>query len=385
MSRKIAVVTGTRAEFGILGPLLTKINNSKKLDLKLIVTGMHLLKKYGLSINDIKKSEFDIAAIVEMYEGDEKNKDYYGKSLSRGVDKFTKVLTKINPEILVIFGDRLEVLAAALAAALLNIPIAHIHGGDKTDSGHIDESIRHSISRFANIHFTATKEHTDRLKKMGEENWRLFEVGALGLDSIINQKKISKKEFTKKMGLSSEDEILICLFHPVHLDKDITGKQMREVLEAVKELEKQTVVIYPNNDAGSQHIIKEIEKYRNFPSLKIFPTLAHSDYINLLSNADVLIGNSSSGIIEAPSYGLPVVNIGSRNVGRQHAENMIFVDVEKEKIKDGIEKALYDKDFKEVVKMRVNPYGDGKTSERIVKVLSEIQIDKRLLQKKIAY
>lgn len=385
MKRKIVVVTGARAEFGILKPLLKKIRSSDGLELKLIVTGMHLLKKYGSSINEIKESGFDIASIVKMYTDDENDITYHGKSLANGIDRFTMVLSKMKPDILVVFGDRLEPLAATLAASTLRIPIVHIHGGDKTDSGHIDESIRHSITRFANIHFPATDEHVNRLIKMGEEPWRIFKVGALGLDSIVNQEPIPKEELSAKLGLNPHKQIIICIFHPVHLEKEIMGKQTHEILEAIKELKIQTVVIYPNNDAGSQNIITEIEKHKNLSFIKVFPTLPHLEYVSLLKHADVLIGNSSSGPIEAPSVKLPVVNIGSRNVGREHADNIIFVDGKKDDIIKAINIALYDKEFRKRVKRCVNPYGDGKASEKIVKVLSEMEINKRLLQKRITY
>lgn len=385
MVKKITVVTGTRAEYGILKPLLEKIIESNNLELNLIVTGLHLLKKYGLTINEVEKDGFKIDGIVEMYDEEEGDITYYGKALARGIAGFTSLLSEIRPAILVILGDRLEPFAATLAAVTLRIPVAHIHGGDKTDSGHIDESIRHSITRFANIHFTATQEHTKRLIKMGEEAWRIFEVGALSLDSIVNQEFVSQESLAEKFEINFGNKIIICIFHPVHLEKENVGKQMCEILCSIKELKMQTVIIYPNNDAGSQNIIEEIEKCRGLPFIRIFPNLSHSDYISLLKYADVLIGNSSSGIIEAPSLKLPVVNIGTRNVGREHADNVIFVDAKKDEIKSAIQKALYDEEFKEKVNRCINPYGDGKTSERIVKVLSEINVDKRLLQKRITY
>lgn len=385
MIRKIAVVTGTRAEYGILKPLLEKIVESNDLELNLMVTGLHLLEKYGLTINEIKKDDFRIDAKIQMYPSDESNPSYYGKGLAIGTEGFTEVLLQIKPDILVVSCDRLEALAAALAAATLRIPLAHIHGGDKTDSGHIDESIRHSITRFAHIHFPATDESANRLIKTGEEPWRIFKVSALGLDSVINQEPISKENLAKKLGINPDDKIIVCVFHPVHLEKELAGKQMHEILEAIKKLKMQTVIIYPNNDAGSQDIIEEIEKCRGLPFIKFFPNLSHIDYISLLKYADILVGNSSSGIIEAPSLKLPVVNIGSRNVGREHADNVIFVNAKKEDIIRAIETALYDKEFREKVKRCVNPYGDGKASERMVNVLSTIKIDKRLLQKKITY
>jgi len=388
MKRRIGVVTGTRAEFGILKPLLKKIEEDKNLDLKLLVTGMHLLKKYGSTINEIKDSGFDISATIDMYD-ENLNPDYHGKSLARSIEKFTNVLLKIKPDILIVLGDRLEALAATLAAAILKIPIAHIQGGDKTDSGHIDESIRHSITRFANIHFTATQEHSKRLIKTGEESWRIFKVGSLGLDSIIGLEAIDENKLSKKTGINVLKPLIICLFHPVSIEVDSIGEQIKEIMESIDELKIQSIIIYPNNDVGSEKIISEINKYDNKPLMKIVPNLSHFEYISLLKYAGehqgVLVGNSSSGIIEAPSFKLPVINIGARNVGREHAENAIFIEPKKRDITEKIEMALYNEEFRKKVKHCVNPYGDGKTSERIVKVLNEIVIDKKLLQKKITY
>lgn len=383
VKRKIAVVTGARAEYGILKPLLKRISESGELELSLIVTGLHLLKKYGLTINEIKKDSFKIKAVVEMYGQDEEGIDYLGKGLSKGIKGFVFALSKIKPDILVVLGDRLEPLAATLAAATLRIPIAHIHGGDKTDSGHIDECIRHSITRFAHIHFPAVDEHAKRLIRTGEEPWRIFKTGALGLDSIAGQKFIPKKEIFLKLGLNLSQRAIVCIFHPVHLENETVGKQMREIMQALKELKIQTVVIYPNNDSGSRAIIEEIEKYRKLPFVKIFPSLSHPEYISLLKYADALIGNSSSGIIEAPLLKLAVVNIGSRNTGRKYAENVIFTEAEKDKVKKAVKKALYDSRFKKRLKRCRSVYGEGHAAAEIIKVLRKVEINKKLLEKKI--
>src|SRR3990172_1858895 len=385
MRREIAVVTGTRDEYGILKPLLEKARDSNSLRLKLIVTGMHLLKKYGLTINEIKEDGFKVDAEVPMYEESETDNAYHGKALAMGINNFSDILLQMKPDILVVFGDRLEPLAATLAAASLRIPIAHIHGGDKTDSGHIDESIRYSVTKFAHIHFPPTGECRDRLIKMGEEPWRVYKVGALGLDSVVNHDPIPREKLLARLGLNHYKPFIVCIFHPVHLEKETAGEQMHEILEALKELKIQTVAIYPNNDAGSEDIIAEIEKYRGLSFIKFFPTLSHSDDVSLLKHTDVLVGNSSSGIIEAPSLRLPVVNIGSRNVGREHAENVTFVKPIKKQTIKAIQMALYDEEHREKVKQCDNPWGDGRASYRILKVLSEIRIDKKLLQKKITY
>ena len=383
--KNIAVVTGARSEYGLLKPLLKGITDSSELDLKLIVTGMHLLTEYGLTINEIKQENMIIDAKVPMYTAPETDDTRYGKALAIGIEGITRSLRKIRPDILIVTGDRLEPMAATMAAATLSIPIAHVHGGEKTDSGHIDEAIRHSITRFSHIHFTATQQSAERLTKMGEEPRRIHNVGALSLDSLINLKPLSKEKLAANLDLNPKQKIIITIFHSVHLEKEDVGRQAREIIEAVKNIEIQTVIVYPNNDSGSADIITEIEKCRNMPFIKIHPSLPYFEYVNLLRHADVLIGNSSSGIIEAPSFGLPVVHIGSRNVGREHSENIIFVEADREEIVRAIEKALYDEGYKEKVKRCRNPYGDGKASDRIIKILKELSIDDKLMRKRVTY
>ncbi len=384
--RKIAVITGTRAEYGILRPLLEKIRTSEKLELLLLVTGLHLLERYGHTIDEIIADGFEVTASIEMYREELfGSESYHGKALARGITGFTEVFMKYRPEMVVVFGDRLEPLAAALAASMLRLPLVHIHAGDKTDSGHIDESVRFAISRFAHLLLAATQEHANRLIRMGEEPWRVHDVGALGLDSILGLQPLPKSLLYEKYELNENSNLIICLFHPVHLEKEQAGAQMHQIMEAIVELQLQTLVIYPNNDPGSQDIIAEIERYRGISFIKIVPNLPHDEYISMLRHADVLIGNSSSGIIEAPSLKLPVINVGSRNVGRTHAENVIFVDPIKKEIVKALKKALHDEEFLKLVHDCSNPYGDGKTSERIMKILEEIKLDDKLLRKQVTY
>jgi UDP-hydrolysing UDP-N-acetyl-D-glucosamine 2-epimerase len=224
-----------------------------------------------------------------------------------------------------------------------------------------------------------------RLIKMGEEKHRIFNVGALGLDSILQQKPIRKELLFGNLKINFKEKVIICVFHPVNLEKETIGRQMREILEAIKELRIQTIIIYPNNDFGSQDIISEVKKYRNLVFLKVFPTLEHFEYINLLRYSNLLIGNSSSGIIEAASLKIPVVNIGSRNVGREHSTNILFVPPKKYKIIEAIRCGLYSNKFKVIVGKCRNPYGDGKASSRITSILYRIKIDRNLLRKKISY
>jgi len=379
------VVTGSRAEYGILSPLLEKIKRSHKLELKLIVTGMHLQKKYGLTVKEIESDGFNAYDVVHMYADKKIDHIFHARALGRAIERFASILFKIKPDILVVFGDRLEPLAATIAASTLKIPVAHIHGGDKTDSGHIDESIRHAISQFAHLHFSATKQHSKRLKRMGTESWRIFEVGALALDSIFRNKPISKKRLFSDLDINPKKKLIVCIFHPVHLETGTLGMQMKEIMKSIINLKVQTVIIYPNNDLGNEEIISIIKMFKKVPFVKIFPTIPHNKFINLLRYADILIGNSSSGIIESSTLKLPVINVGSRNTGREHAKNVLFVKSNRNDITKAIQICLYDKKFRSSVMKCKNPYGEGKTSDKILNILTNVNIDKKFYRKVMKY
>ncbi len=384
MIKNIAIVTGTRAEYGILKPLIKKVAESKDFELHLFVTGLHLLEKYGYTINEIRGDGIDIDFTVDMYDDSEKMTNY-GEALGRGIMGFTSALSQFPIDLVIVLGDRLEPFAAVLAAATLGLPIAHIHGGDKTDSGHIDEQIRHSISRFSHIHFTATKEHADRLLKFGEEPWRIYNVGALGLDSIMDETILSKVELSRKYGIQLHDRYIVCLFHPISTEPELAGHQMNEILNAIIKEGIQAVIIYPNNDHGSQNIICEIEKRRNISEFIVFKNLEHQDYVALLKHSKALIGNSSSGIIEAPSLKIPVINVGKRNFGRDHADNVLFVEANRDMISEAIKYALYDSNFKKRLNSISNPYGEGGTSDKILDTLQKLSIGKEFMRKKVTY
>ncbi|HJH25866.1 MAG TPA: UDP-N-acetylglucosamine 2-epimerase (hydrolyzing), partial [Methanophagales archaeon] len=249
----------------------------------------------------------------------------------------------------------------------------------------VDEFSRHAITKLAHIHFSATENSAERIIKMGEDPSNVFVVGAPGLDSILNENLIEPTKLSEKYNLNLSKPILLVVQHPVTMPVNDAPDQIRETLEAISELKHQTVLIYPNADAGGRRMIEIIKEYEKYPFIKTFKSILHKEYLSLMKIVSVMVGNSSSGIIEAPSFGLPVVNIGSRQEGRQRAENVIDVDYDKEKIKAAIKKALYDEDFKEKVKNCKNPYGDGKAGVRIADILSKIKIDKNLLQKRLTY
>lgn len=382
--KKICVITGTRAEYGILQILLKKIEESEKLELNLLVSGIHLLKKYGYTINQIKNDGFEVAKEIPMYEESELGIEHIGKAVGTSIINFTKAFVDLKPDLLIVLGDRYEPLAAVIAASTLSIPIAHIHGGDVT--GIIDEHIRHAITKFAHIHFPGSIKSAKRIEMMGEEPWRIKMFGSLSIDAIFQEKDklLTKKEICLKIGLNTSKEILVCVQHPDTYKYKEAGLQMRLTLEILKELNLQTVIIYPNNDPGSKLIIDEIEANREIPYFRIFKNLPRHVYLSLLKNADLLIGNSSSGSIETSIFKLPVVNIGPRELPRERGGNVIDVPHDYIKIKTAIKRARSDK-FKKMCQIVVNPYGDGTASNRIVEYLENLSLTEQLLEKKLTY
>ena len=361
--------------------VLRGINKHLKLELEIVVTGMHLMEEFGMSINEIKKDGFKINEINATYENDSK------ESMTNFIGKFIQLLTKkvkeIKPDIILLLGDRGEMLAGAIIGAYLTIPVAHIHGGEITST--VDEFSRHAITKLAHIHFPATETSAERIIKMGEDPSSIFVVGAPGLDIILNEELIEPTDLAEKYDLDLSKPILMMVQHPVTTEVDDAPHQIREALEAILGLKYQSILIYPNADAGGRKMIEVIKEYEKYPFIKTFKSIPHKKYLSLMKIASVMIGNSSSGIIEAPSFSLPVVNIGSRQEGRQRAENVLDVGYDKEEIKVAIKTAIYDVNFKEKVKNCKNPYGDGKAGVRITDILSRIKIDKKLLQKKLTY
>jgi len=379
--RKIAVVTGTRAEYGYLKPLMQAIDKDKELELIPIITGMHLLAEFGNSYKLVEK-DFSQSVKVQMdLKGDNlKDMSYY---LSSGIENFTDYLSEKKPDILIVLGDRSESLAAALTAMYLNIPIAHINGGD-VSGGNIDESIRHAITKIAHIHLAHTKDNALRIEKMGENKKRIFITGALTLDTILYKKMQTKEIIFEKYNLNPNKTTFLVVQHPITTLEDKGYSQMKELFLALDELQKQTIILYPNCDAGCKQFIKIIEeKKRGY--IHKFKNLPHEDYLSLMKSVNLMIGNSSSGIIETPSFKVPVINIGKRQQGRERSENIIDVEPKKNEILKTIDFALNNKDFENKVKNCVNKFGDGKASQKIVNILKKIKINENLIQKQITY
>src|SRR5438093_214692 len=305
--RRVAIITGSRAEYGILRPVIRELEK-RSLDPRLIVAGMHLRPEFGSTYGQIEADGLAIDAKVEMtIPGDDAHD--MAHAIGLGVCGFAKALDAIVPDAVVVLGDRTEAFAAAIATAGSHRLLVHIHGGEITRGG-LDESMRHGITKLAHLHFTATAEARSRIIQMGERPDRVFMVGAPGIDAILNEKPLPLARLESTLGFSLRRPLLVLAQHPVSTKADEASSEIRETLEALAKTRFQTVCVYPNCDAGGQRMISVIELYRGRPWLHIVPSLAHGTYLSLLRNADVLVGNTSSGIIEAPTLRLTVVNIG---------------------------------------------------------------------------
>ncbi len=380
--RTIAVVTGTRAEYGYLKPLMQAIQHDRALTLLSIITGMHLLPQFGHTATLVKKDFPSAKKIVMTYSGDRLK--HMAEYLASGITHFTSFFDKNRPDILVILGDRSESFAAALSALYLNIPIAHINGGDVSGTT-IDESIRHAITKISHIHLVHTKENAERVEKMGEEKKRIFITGALTLDTIMHAQLPSKKELFKKYHLDTHKTTFLVVQHPITTLKDRGVSQLHELLRALEVVKEQTVLLYPNCDAGGKKFISLIMNYAKKPYLHAFQNMPHEDYLSMIKSIDLMLGNSSSGIIEAPSFKIPVINIGSRQQGRTRSANILDVPAEKNKIIQAIDFAFHNKTFQRKVSTCTNQFGNGTAAQNIVKILKEIPLDEKLIQKQITY
>lgn len=379
--KKIAYISGTRADFGLMTSVLKAIEGSNKLKLQLYATGMHLMPQFGNTIEYMKEQFPDTKAIPAIFTSDDRI------GMVRFASDFLKeavnILSQDKPDLVLVLGDRIEMICVALAALYLGIPSAQLHGGDKT--GTIDEISRHAITKLVSLHFAATEDSASRIKKMGEEDWRIHIVGAPTLDTILNGKLPNRDELFRKLGLSSEEKNILVTQHPVSEKISEAGHQMEETLEAVEGFKLPVVIIYPNADAGGQEMIKVIERRRNNPLFHIFPNIVYEDFLALEKESAVMVGNSSAGIIEAASFRLPVVNIGERQNGRLQNKNIINVGYNKSEIINAIRKSLQDDQYLDTLRGIKNLWGDGKTGIKVVNILEDLEINQKLLSKQITY
>lgn len=385
MKRKILGVTGIRSDYDIMSSVFYAINNNSELDLEIFITGAHLSEMHGYTIEMVRKDGFKIADEVESLLSSDKLSARI-KGMTMQMQGLIQTVSRIKPNFLLVLGDREEAMATALVGSYMNIPIAHIAGGDRV-VGNVDDQIRHAVTKLAHLHFTTSQENSERILKMGEQPFRVFTTGNPGLDRLVAVEPLSAAEVSKNIGfeISYDEPYIMVIQHVISTEVDFAYSQMITTLEAIKRMGIKTILIYPNSDAGSRQLIQAIHEYEEVKCLFSIHNIPRAEFVNLMRNAKCLVGNSSAGILEAPLLGLPVVNIGNRQKGRLHAENVNFVKHDVEEICAAVHNAVYNEEYRGKVKKCQNPYGDGCASQRIAEILSIIPIDDKLLIKDITY
>ena len=366
--RKICVVTGTRAEYGLLYWLMKEIEADKELQLQLVVTGMHLSPEFGLTYKEIEK-EFKIDKKIEMLLSSDTS---IGISKSMGLAQisFAEAYEELKSNIVVVLGDRYEIFSATSAAMIARIPIAHLHGGETTE-GAFDESIRHSITKMSHLHFTATQEYKNRVIQLGEHPSKVFNVGGMGIENIKRLKLLNKEEFEKSIEFKLNKKNILVTFHPVTLENSTAKEQFQELLDAIDELEDTNIIFTKaNSDTNGRIINQMIDEYvaKNYHKSIGFISLGQQRYLSALQYVDAVVGNSSSGLLEAPSFKIGTINIGDRQKGRIKAESVINSEVNKTSILKSFSK-LYSKAFQDLIEESKNPYGDGIASRKIIEII----------------
>ncbi|UCB56986.1 MAG: UDP-N-acetylglucosamine 2-epimerase (hydrolyzing) [Candidatus Omnitrophota bacterium] len=371
MKRKICIFTGTRAEYGLLKPLMKRIKGDKTLELQIIASGMHLSPEFGLTYREIEKDGFIIDEKIEILLSSDTPVGL-SKSAGLAMISFSEAYRRLKPDIVVILGDRFETFAAAVSAMMSRIPIAHLHGGEAT-FGAIDEAIRHSITKMSHLHFTSTEIYRKRVIQLGENPGAVFNVGAIGLDNIKGLNLLSKKILEKKLDFKFNKYNFLVTFHPVTLENNTSKRQFQNLLDALDEL-KETNLIFTkaNADPEGRLINKMINDYvsKNSDRSVSFTSMGQLNYLSTMQFVDGIIGNSSSGIVEAPSFEIGTINIGDRQKGRIKAESIIDCQPAKRNIEDAI-KILYSEKFQKNLKKVINPYGDCEASKRIKAILKK--------------
>jgi len=358
---------------------LQAIHNHPKFRLVLIVTGTHLSRKFGNTIHLILKDGFPIGARIRI--PDRTSPRDVARNLGKLVGKIAAILQRIDPDLVLLEGDRYETLACAIAAAYMNVPIAHVSGGDV--SGSIDDAARHAITKFANLHFPGTRRSAERIKKMGEEPWRVAMVGTVGADERVPSASLARR-VAAELGLRVNRPIILVSQHPVPAEEKQARAQMECTMRALIQLKHQTLVFYPNQDAGADDIISVINRYRHLPFIHVIKSLPREEFLALMRIATVMVGNSSAGIVEAPSFKLSAVNIGTRQQGRERAANVVDVAYNTAAIKRAI-RIVMNPAFRRKLSHMSNPYRGRKTPQRIAHILATTSLDMRLLHKRFTY
>ena len=391
--RKIAIFTGNRAEYGLQSPVLRAVDAHPELTYQLVVSGAHLDLNFGNTLQEIKNDGFrvDAEVVIEM---DAKSLYSTAQAIGFGIIETSKVLAKLNPDVFVVYADRFEGLAAVIAASQMNIPTAHIEGGDLTEGGALDDSVRHAMTKLSHLHFTTNTHATNRILAMGEEAWRIHTVGFPAIDLIAERRFATAKEIEEQLKIDLKKPIVLFTQHSVTTEFDQAADQVEASLAAMLDLAEdgvQVILTYPNNDAGGRQIIQAIHKHKalSHKHIQLHQSLGRHLYhgvMALAENPDILlacVGNSSSGIKETPIFGCPTINIGSRQEGRLRGDNVIDVHYSSSSIYEATRQALHDQKFREKCRKTNNPYWLGDAGKKIANVLASINLDHDLLRKKM--
>ena len=374
MSRKICVVTGSRADYGLLRWVMQGIKDDPELNLQVIATGMHLSPKFGLTYKVIEEDGFRIDAKVEIL-GSSDSPVAIAESMALALAGSAKAFNELKPDLVVVLGDRFEIFAATTAALVAKIPVAHLHGGETT-IGAFDEALRHSITKMSQLHFVAAEEYRTRVIQLGEDPRNVHLVGGVGIDSIKNLPLLGRIELEAQLGIELGKKSLLITFHPVTLDDESPMQQMKELLAALTHLHDTTLIFtMPNADTGGQLLIKMIEEFvgKNH-NAKAFTSLGQLGYLSCIAHIDGVVGNSSSGLTEVPTFKKGTINVGDRQLGRLQATSVINCKPMEIDISRAIEK-LYSPDFQSNLAVTKNPYGEGGASARVVKALKEASLE----------
>lgn len=382
--KKISILTATRAEYGLLKPLIIALKETKLFDVRLVVTGMHLSPEFGFTYREIEEDGIEIDDKIEILLSAD-TPSAISKSMGLAMISFADYFERLKPDMLIVLGDRYETLAVAMTAMNQRIPIAHLHGGEKTE-GAVDEVIRHAITKLSYLHFTSTEEYRNRVIQLGESPDRVFCVGALGVENIMKEPLMNIAELEESIGFKLDEPYAVVTFHPVTLENSSSQKQITELLDACKTFKNMKFIFTKaNSDADGRIINNEIDKFviNNENSLSV-ASLGMKRYLSALKYARIVIGNSSSGLIEAPSFGIPTINIGDRQKGRIQSESIVNCEPIKENIVNAINVAMGE-EFVSKSKRAKNPYGDGNTSSKIVNTIKAFFENEKIELKKVFY
>jgi GDP/UDP-N,N'-diacetylbacillosamine 2-epimerase (hydrolysing) len=374
MSRKICVITGTRAEYGLLRWVMQGIKDDPELELQIIATGMHLSLEFGLTYREIEQDGFHIDRKIEMLTSSDTSIGI-AKSMGLGLIGFADAVSELQPDLIVVLGDRFEIFSAVAAALVARIPVAHLHGGENTE-GAFDEALRHSITKMSHLHFVAAQEYRRRVIQLGEQPEHVFLVGGLGIDSIRRLPLLGRAELQTSLGFSLGRKNLLITFHPVTLETATAEAQMAELLAALSELgDTQLIFTLPNADTDGRAMIKMVEQFvARHPNARAYASLGQLRYLSCISHVDGVVGNSSSGLTEVPSFRKGTINIGDRQRGRLQAASIINCKPTRQSI-DAALGRLYSDEFQLSLRQVNNPYGEGGASEKVVETIKHYPLE----------